>query len=91
MHLPVLTPPGLTASDERIAHSTRRARADSGVVPWPAVCADAAGVPLAGVLAPEVVAALRAGAVLVVLALAPPARHQRVAPVPGRARAHLSS
>ena len=60
------------------------------VVPGPAVCADAAGVPPARVLAAEVVAALRAAAVLVVLALAPAARHQRVAAVPGRARAHLS-
>ena len=60
------------------------------VVPGPAVRADAAGVPPARVLAPEVVAALRAAAVLVVLALAPAARHQRVAAVPGRARAHLN-
>ena len=59
------------------------------VVPGPAVCADAAGVPPARVLAAEVVAALRAAAVLVVLALAPAARHQGVATVPGRARAHL--
>ena len=60
------------------------------VVPGPAVCADAAGVPPARVLAAEVVASLRAAAVLVVLALAPAARHQGVAPVPGRARAHLN-
>ena len=60
------------------------------MVPGPAVRADAAGVPPAGVLAAEVVAALRAAAVLVVLALAPAARHQRVAAVPGRARAHLN-
>ena len=59
------------------------------VVPWPAVCADAAGVPPARVLAAEVVAALRAAAVLVVLALAPAARHQGVAAVTRRARAHL--
>ena len=38
---------------------------------------------------PEVVAALGAGAVLVVLALAPLAAHEWVAPVPGGARAHL--
>ena len=60
------------------------------MVPGPAVGADAAGVPPARVLAAEVVAALRAAAVLVVLALAPAARHQGVAPVPGRARAHLN-
>ena len=68
------------------------------MVPAPAVSADAAGIPPAGVLAsevrvqyvvimcghkwtghnnwsPEVVAALRGLAVVVVLALAPPARH----------------
>ena len=60
------------------------------VVPWPAVCADAAGVPPARVLAAEVVAALRAAAVLVVLALAPAARHQGVAAVTRRASAHLN-